>query len=94
MTANQVAYWQLQESKRHNTISEETEKGKLRSQAARWQDQSRIEAGKLKVDEGNLSVNQRRADIAAREADIKDTANAINAAGKIIDVGKAVSMFI
>lgn len=94
MTANQVAYWQLQENKRHNTISEQTEIGKMRDQATRWKDQSRIESGKLRVDEGNLLVNQRKADIAAKEAEIKDTANVINAVGKIVEAGKVVSMFI
>lgn len=98
MTANQVAYWQLQESKRHNAVTEDTEKGKLNAQAQRWQDQSRIETGKLGVERGQLSVDKRKADILAQEAYNHKMANEINVANVISNaignVAKAASMFV
>lgn len=91
MTANQVAYWQLQESKRHNAITESNERDRNAAQATRWNEQSRIESG-------NLSVNQRKADIAGREADIKQQANYIHMADTAIKgvtaIGKIASMFV
>lgn len=69
MTANQVAYWQLQEAKRHNTVTEQQQQQSVNSQRERWESQSRIESGKLDVDKANLEIQREGNRIKQQEAE-------------------------
>lgn len=69
MTANQVAYWQLQEAKRHNVVSErqgqqdvDTRKRTGEAQVGRYANQNEVDLRKIatteKLNESQIGLNK------------------------------------
>lgn len=71
MTANQVAYWQLQEAKRHNQETELQGRQGIANQAKRWEAQSAVEYGNLDVNRDKVAVDRTNAETRKKETAIK-----------------------
>lgn len=69
MTANQVAYWQLQESKRHNLETESMQDFANKSQAQRWSKQSEADLRNATSNERTASTRERDSATKEKEAD-------------------------
>lgn len=85
MTANQVAYWQLQEAKRHNIVSEGQIDTQNAAQRTRWEKQStadlRNSASNIRnanANEANAETNRRNSGINAANAIISGLTGAAN----------------
>lgn len=74
MTANQVAYWQLQEAKRHNATTEgltadiqEAQKKRMTAQNVRDAIEGQSSAMNAQTNRSNLAVNQMNAETNRRK---------------------------
>lgn len=88
MTANQVAYWQLQEAKRHNLMEESLKDDIQKAQKKRYDTQNAVDQQNARANTANASTNARNADSNERNASSNErnaTSNERNARSKEID---------
>lgn len=87
MTANQVAYWQLQEAKRHNLLDEAIRKRTNENNRARIDTQNVVDMRNADTNRENASTNIRMARASEKQANVAQNklgADYINSFGNVI----------
>lgn len=87
MTANQVAYWELQESKRHNRLDEQIRSDTQRAQEQRFREQSQTEARHASVAERNATTSEKRQQAEKSHWDAQDATSVIDSIGRWVQGG-------
>lgn len=82
MTANQVAYWQLQESKRHNLETEAMTDFQNRAQAKRYDAQSEADLRNATSREREATTKERDSSTKEKEAET----NRMVGTAKVVDL--------
>lgn len=86
MTANQVAYWQLQEAKRHNLRGEAQTDRDLATKSERAKTQNIYDAIRGKVAEQEVSIKERKLPAEMSKLDAEIVNSYVQSGIKLADV--------
>lgn len=91
MTANQVAYWQLQEAKRHNVVDESQKKIQTDSDKQRKADQTRIENKRADAEIKEREASTRLKETQEKYVPLQAGAQVTSSAGQLLKGGASLA---